>query len=236
MSELAADVVAKRLESIRARVTRAAEDAGRDPESVRVLAVTKGHTVDAVNIAAQLGLRDIGESRVQEAQAKSAAYDGAAVSWHMIGHLQRNKARVAASLFHTVHSVDGVALATALARHRAPEAAPLRVYVEVELTGITGRSGVSPPDARRLLAELRTLPRLEVDGLMTIAPPGPPEAAADCFSRLRDLGATLADREGIDLPGLSMGMSGDFEIAIANGATVIRLGRVLFGDQPGAGI
>jgi pyridoxal phosphate enzyme (YggS family) len=216
-------------------VTRAAHDAGRDPASIRVLAVTKGHDVSAVAVAAQLGLREIGESRVQEAQAKRAAYEGEAVSWQMIGHLQRNKARAAASLFDAVHSVDSVALATALDRNRAVETAPLRVFVEVELTGIPGRSGVSPADTPGLLAELRTLSRLEVDGLMTIAPPGPPEAAADCFSRLRDLRATLADRDGIDLPGLSMGMSGDFELAIASGATVIRLGRVLFGDPPGAG-
>jgi PLP dependent protein len=216
-------------------VTRAAESAGRDPASIRVLAVTKGHTVGAVTIAAQLGLRDIGESRVQEAQAKAAAYDGTAVSWHMVGHLQRNKARAAAILFDTVHSVDSLPLATALARHRGAAATPLRVFIEVELSGIAGRSGVSPNDVPQLLAELRTLPELEVEGLMTIAPPGPPELAADCFSRLHDLRAVVSDRQGIALPGLSMGMSGDFEVAIAHGATVIRLGRVLFGDPASPG-
>ena len=154
----------------------------------------------------------------------------------MIGHLQRNKARARRlPFFDTVHSVDGVALATALARNRGLETAPLRVFVEVELTGIPGRSGSHRRIRAGLLAELRTLSQLEVDGLMTIAPPGPPQAAADCFSRLRDLRAALADRDGIDLPGLSMGMSGDFELAIASGATVIRVGRVLFGDPPGAG-
>jgi pyridoxal phosphate enzyme (YggS family) len=235
MSELGADAVAERLESIRTRVTNAADAAGREASSIRVLAVTKGHSVDAVTIAAQLGLRDIGESRVQEAQAKSAAYEGAAVSWHMVGHVQRNKARAAAVLFDTVHSVDSAALATALARHRAAVPAPLRVFVEVELSGIAGRSGVSAQDAPALIAELRSLPELQLEGLMTIAPPGPPELAARCFSRLRDLRAAVADSRGIALPGLSMGMSGDFEIAIAHGATVIRLGRVLFGDPVGSG-
>ncbi len=227
--------VAKRLDSIRARLARAAESAGRDPASIRVLAVTKGHGVDAVRIAAELGLRDIGESRVQEAQGKRAAYDGAAVSWHMVGHLQRNKARAAAALFDTVHSVDSLALATALARHRTAEAAPLRVFVEVELTGIPGRSGVSSADAPALVAGLRELPELALEGLMTIAPPGAPEVAAACFARLRDLRDAVGEREGISLPGLSMGMSDDFDIAIAHGATVVRLGRALFGDVGGAG-
>ncbi|MDQ6855882.1 MAG: YggS family pyridoxal phosphate-dependent enzyme [Candidatus Dormibacteraeota bacterium] len=235
MSGLTAEVVTKRLESIQARVTRAAEDAGRDPASIGVLAVTKGHAVEAVAIAVQLGLRDVGESRVQEAEAKRAAYAGAPLSWHMIGHLQRNKARAAASLFDTVHSVDSLPLAAALARHRDTDAARLRVFVEVELTGIPTRSGVTPEDAPALLTELRAMPRLEVDGLMTIAPPGPPEVVAECFARLRDLRGTLADRDGIAGLGLSMGMSSDFEVAIAHGATVIRLGRALFGAPAGPG-
>jgi pyridoxal phosphate enzyme (YggS family) len=233
MTMLSADVVAQRLESVRARVARAAEEAGRDPLSVRLLAVTKGHPVEAVSIAARLRLTDVGESRVQEAQAKSAAYAGQAVRWHMVGHLQRNKARAAAALFDTVHSVDTVALAAALARQRAGSAAPLRVYVEVDLSGIPGRSGVSAQATPQLVTEVSALPELELEGLMTIAPPGPREVAASCFSRLRALRDEVAGRHGVALPGLSMGMSGDFELAIAHGATVIRLGRVLF-SEPGA--
>ncbi|HSP65676.1 MAG TPA: YggS family pyridoxal phosphate-dependent enzyme [Candidatus Deferrimicrobium sp.] len=234
MTDVSVEAVGDRLGSIRARVTRAAEDAGRDPASVRLLAVTKGHGAQAVAVAAQLGLRDVGESRVQEAQAKRAANQDPSLSWHMIGHLQRNKARLAASLFDTVHSVDGLALAAALARNRS-EAAAMPVFVEVELTGIPGRSGVQPGDAPALVEALRGLPQLELAGLMTIAPPGPPGAVADCFSQLRELASMLRERTAMALPGLSMGMSGDFEVAIAHGATIIRLGRALFGEPVGAG-
>ena len=235
MSEPGAAEVAERLEKVRGRVRRAAQAAGRDPASIQLLAVTKGHGVDAVATASSLGLRDIGESRVQEAQAKRAAFSGGGVSWHMIGHLQRNKARAAATLFDVVHSVDSAPLALALARPRSGAPYPLRVFVEVELTGIAGRTGATPDETPALLDELRALPELEVVGLMTIAPPGAPELADDCFGRLRRLRDELRDREGMALDGLSMGMSDDFEIAIANGATVIRLGRVLFGDRPVAG-
>jgi len=230
MTTLSTDLVAHRLDLVRARVARAADEAGRELSSIALLAVTKGYPVAAVMIAAELGLRDMGESRVQEAQAKIDEYTGAPVSWHMVGHLQRNKARVAAALFHTLHSVDSAALASALARHRAQEAEPLRVYVEVDLSDIPGRSGVSPESAFALVNEVDAFSELRLEGLMTIAPPGPLDIAAACFARLGELRADIADRRGISLPGLSMGMSGDFETAIAHGATVIRLGRVLFGE------
>jgi pyridoxal phosphate enzyme (YggS family) len=235
VTDLALDAIADRLGAVRARVARAAETAGRDPASVLLLAVTKGHGVDAVTAAARLGLGDVGESRVQEAQAKIDAYRGAALSWHMVGHLQRNKAGAAARLFDTVHSVDSAALAGVLARHRPGDRPPLRVFVEVELTGIAGRSGVTPAAAAALLTHVRGLPALAVRGLMTIAPPGSAEAASACFARLHQLRAVLEHDQGFSLPGLSMGMSNDFEVAIAHGATVIRLGRVLFGDRPGGG-
>jgi PLP dependent protein len=235
VSERLAHAIAERLEKVRGRVSRAAEDARRDPATITLLAVTKGHPVSAVEIAVSLGLRNVGESRVQEAQAKHLAYDGGEVSWHMIGHVQRNKARVAAELFDVVHSVDSVALASALARHRAGASTPLRVYVEVELTGIPGRSGVQAGAVAALVGELRTVAALEVIGLMTIAPQGEPEAAAACFARLRELRDMLRDRHGMALEGLSMGMSDDFESAIAHGATIIRLGRVLFGDRAALG-
>lgn len=236
MSEdVPANAVAERLAVVRGRVKRAAEAAGRDPGSIQLVAVTKGHTVAAVETAASLGLLDIGESRVQEAKAKRSAFHGGEVRWHMIGHLQRNKARAAASLFDTVHSVDSAALAADLARHRRGATTPLRVFIEVELTGIPGRSGVASAGAPALLEELRSLAELEAAGLMTIAPPAAPVAAADCFARLRALRDALVEQTGMALDGLSMGMSDDFEIAIAHGSTHIRLGRVLFGDPPSRG-
>ncbi len=229
-----ATLVAERLELVRGRVRQAAEAAGRDPASVQLLAVTKGHTIDVIETAVSLGLHDIGESRVQEAQAKRAALTGGAVTWHMIGHVQRNKAGAAARLFDTVHSLDSVALATALARHR-DGSTPLRAFIEVELTGMPGRTGVAPGEAPALLDEVRRLPSLEAVGLMTVAPPGGADVAAECFARLRGLRDTLRSRDGATLDGLSMGMSDDFEVAVAHGATVIRLGRVLFGQPPGLG-
>ncbi len=226
--------LAERLASVSERIRRAAEDAGRDPADVRVLAVTKGHPVEAIEDALSLGLREIGESRVQEAQAKRAQLAGRDISWHMIGHVQRNKARSAAELFDTVHSVDDAALAAALAAHRPAGAAPLRVLIEVEMTGITGRNGVTPDGAAGLLEVLRGLPALDPVGLMTIAPPDDPAAARTCFARLRDLRDRLRNGGG-SLGELSMGMSDDYEIAVAEGATMLRLGRVLFGDRAVSG-
>jgi PLP dependent protein len=228
-------MVAHRLASISRGVESAARRAGRDPAAVRLVAVTKGHPAGAIEAAASLGLRDIGESRVQEALAKSEAVGRRGLDWHMIGHLQRNKAKQAAALFDTVHSVDSVTLAADLARHRdLLGGSRLRVLIEVELSGLPGRAGVLPAEAAGLVAAARDLAALDVVGLMTIAPPGPPEAAERCFSTLRDLRDAIRARHGIELDELSMGMSDDFEVAVAQGATIIRLGRALFGD-PSAG-
>jgi pyridoxal phosphate enzyme (YggS family) len=224
--------LATRLRDVRARVDAAAHAAGRRPAEVTVLAVTKGHPYSVVAAALDLGLADIGESRVQETEVKQASLPGRGITWHMVGHVQRNKARAAARLFDVVHSVDSIALAAALDRHRPAASPPLRVLIEVDLTGIDGRSGANPADAPGLLAAAAALPRLRPVGLMTIAPPGSPAAARACFARLRILRDDLAAATGLPMPELSMGMSDDFEAAVAEGATVLRLGRVLFGDRP----
>lgn len=232
----ATDMLAQRLASINRRVDSAARRAGRDPAAVRVVAVTKGHSAGAIEAAAALGLRDIGESRVQEAVAKHEAIGHCGLDWHMIGHLQRNKARAAASLFDTVHSVDSVALAAELARHRdLLDGSRLRVLIEVDLSGLPGRAGVLPADVAGLVAAVRDQAALAVVGLMAIAPPGSPDAAERCFSSLRGLRDAIRAGEGVALDELSMGMSDDFEIAIAEGATIIRLGRALFGDPSTGG-
>jgi pyridoxal phosphate enzyme (YggS family) len=231
----APELLAARLASIRERVERAALTAGRDPGAIRLLAVTKGHPAGSIEVAVALGLHDIGESRVQEAQAKRAAIAAPGVRWHMIGHLQRNKARVAAALFDTVHSVDSAALAAELDRHRKVRSTRLNVLIEVELTGLPGRTGVPPGDVAAVLDAVRGLQALEPVGLMTIAAPGPGAAAGLCFSRLRGIRDALRESHGVALEELSMGMSDDFEVAIAHGATIIRLGRALFGDRPAGG-
>jgi PLP dependent protein len=225
--------VASRLHQVRMRVGQAAERAGRDPAGVRLVAVTKGHPGAAIDWALRAGISDIGESRVQEAEAKKSKLADRAATWHMIGHVQRNKARTAATIFDVVHSVDSAPLAAALDRHRAADAARLPVLIEIELTGIAGRGGVPADAAAALLTEVLGLPRLEPVGLMTIAPPGSPDAARDCFARLLALRDRLRDDHSITLAELSMGMSDDFEIAVAEGSTMVRLGRVLFGERAG---
>ncbi|MDQ2961241.1 MAG: YggS family pyridoxal phosphate-dependent enzyme [Candidatus Dormibacteraeota bacterium] len=210
-----------------------------------LLAVTKGHPAAAVEAAVAAGLRDIGESRVQEALAKQAAVDCAhagagadgeldrqRLRWHLIGHLQHNKAKVAAAVFDTVQSLDSVRIASALAGHRADGATPLRVFLEVEMTGLPSRTGIPPDQLDALAAAVSALPRLELVGLMTVAAPGPEAATRALFSRLRDLRDSLRRRHAVPLDELSMGMSDDFEVAVEEGATLVRLGRVLFGDRP----
>ncbi|MEO8899099.1 MAG: YggS family pyridoxal phosphate-dependent enzyme [Candidatus Dormibacter sp.] len=228
-----AQLLAARLQGVRERVRQVAEHAGRDPATVRIVAVTKGHPASTVDAALEAGVPDIAENRVQEAEAKRAELGDRAVTWHMVGHVQRNKARSAAATFDVVHSIDSARLATALDRHRGAAAARMRVLIEVDLTGIPGRSGVGTDAASALLTALNELPALEPIGLMTIAPPGSPDTARDCFARLRGLRDRLHGEQGFPLPELSMGMSDDFEIAIAEGSTMVRLGRVLFGDRGG---
>lgn len=227
------DELASRLDGVRARVRVAAEGAGRDAAAIRVMAVTKGLPAVTVATVLRAGLTDIGENRVGEAQAKQAELPHNRATWHMVGHVQRNKAGAAAAIFDVVHSVDSARLAAALDRHRATQADRLPVFIEVELSGIAGRSGVSPAAASALLAQVIQMRRLEPVGLMTIAPPGSPDAARDCFVQLRTLRDRLRDEQGLPLAELSMGMSDDFEIAVAEGATVVRLGRVLFEDVHG---
>lgn len=227
----AGHTLADRLAAVRGRIDAAAERSGRDAHAVRILAVTKGHPASVITDAAEAGLRDIGESRVQEAGAKRAALPDLDARWHLVGHLQRNKARRAAGVFDAVHSIDSLAVARELDRHREGHP-PLEVLVEVDFTGMARRTGVSEAEAGTLLMGLTALRRLHVTGLMTVAAPGPLTEASATFARLRVLRDRLVDEAGMGLPELSMGMSEDFEAAVAEGATIVRLGRVLFGDRP----
>jgi pyridoxal phosphate enzyme (YggS family) len=218
---------------VRARVAGAARKAGRDPAGVKLLAVAKGFPADRVREAAEAGQLAFGENRVQEAQAKIAALP--ALEWHLIGQLQRNKARLACELFAAIHSVDRADLAQALARHAEALGRRVRVLVQVNIDEEPQKGGVAPADAPALAGEIASLPALELAGLMAIPRPQPdPEAMRPAFARLRRL------REEIRLqaPGsppleeLSMGMSDDFEIAIQEGATIVRIGSAIFGERP----
>jgi pyridoxal phosphate enzyme (YggS family) len=229
-------ILNERLESIQGRLARAAERAGRVPESVRLLAVTKGFPASVVREALSLGLREFGENRVQEADMKIlevGAAGAAGPRWHLIGHLQRNKAKRAVALFDEIHSLDSEDLVAEVARRAAAEGRVLTSYIEVNTSGDPGKHGVSPEGAPALLERAAQEPSLRLAGLMTIGPlHGGPEGARASFralARLRDA-ARNAGSLGPDA-GLSMGMSDDFEIAIEEGATIVRVGSALFGAR-----
>jgi PLP dependent protein len=229
---LVPDTPLARLGLVRERIVAAAERAQRDPRGVRLIAVSKGVDAQRIDAALAAGVTDIGENRVQEAEVKQAAVSRPA-TWHMLGHVQRNKASKVAALFDVVHSVDSERLLTALAERRDAARAPLTALIEVELTGIDTRSGVSEQEVAPLLRSAETASGLRVVGLMTIAPPGESgEAARPFFERLRLLRDSVQAATGRPLPELSMGMSDDFEVAVEEGATMVRIGRAVFGARP----
>ena len=202
-----------------AGIRRRIEAAGGDPERVRILAVTKGHGIDAVEAAVAAGLPDVGESYAQELAAKADAVD-AAVRWHFIGGLQRNKVRMVAPFVHLWQSVDRLSLAGEIAR-RSPGAA---VLVQVNVSGQEQQGGC-PPERVASVADGCTDLGLEVRGLMAIGPQGPDHVVRAAFRRVRE----LADQHG--LPERSMGMTGDLEAAVAEGSTMVRIGTALFGPR-----
>ncbi len=223
--------VADRLEAVRARIDAAVRRADRDPDEVRLIAVTKGATAARVDEAIAAGVEDIGENRIQEAAEKQREVRNGA-RWHLIGHLQTNKAGRAAALFDFVHSVDSKRIADALSAHRPAGRDPIGVLIEVELTGLPARSGVAESDVEALVQELVNVPAIHVMGLMTIAPFSQnPDDARATFTRLRHVRDHMEHVTGWALPELSMGMSNDFEIAIEEGATMVRIGRAIFGER-----
>lgn len=223
--------IADNLAGIQRRMLAAGERAGRAPGTVRLMGVTKTQPAAAVREAVEAGLRLFGESKIQEAKVKIPECPAAA-EWHFIGHLQSNKAREAARWFGMVQSVDSLALATELNQRAEQQARELPILLEVNVAGEASKFGY-PPD--RLLAELEdlnALPRLAIHGLMAIPPHGAhPEKSRPYFQRLAGLRRDCEDRLGAPLPELSMGMSGDFEVAIEEGATLIRVGTALFGAR-----
>jgi PLP dependent protein len=222
----------ERLERVRERVERATERSGRPPGAVRLVAVTKGVPAAQVAAALALGVADLGENRVQEARDKVAALGRGAARWHLVGHLQGNKAGRALELFDRLHSLDSAELARALSERASATGRPaLPVLVEVNVAGEAAKHGVTPDGAEALVAAVRGLPGLVVDGLMTVGPRVErPDEARPAFARLRGLRDAIAAALGCPLPELSMGMSGDFEAAIAEGATMVRLGTAIFGS------
>jgi pyridoxal phosphate enzyme (YggS family) len=238
------ETIDSNLAAVRQRLAAAARRAGRSPEEITLVAVTKTVPLSSVLLAYELGLRDFGENRVQEAEAKiaSARQQAADVRWHLVGHLQTNKAKAAVELFDCIQSVDSLHLAEALDRRAQAAGRRLPVLLEVNVSGETSKSGFTVagtmqtlqreallPAVERLLA----LPHLDVQGLMTLAPlVSDPEQARPYFRALRQLRDELQQRfPQTNWRHLSMGMTDDFEVAIEEGATMVRLGRAIFGER-----
>jgi pyridoxal phosphate enzyme (YggS family) len=218
---------------VRARIAEAAQRAGRSPDEITLVAVSKTKPVELVKIAYNLGVTDFGENRVQEALPKIAAFSPPGLRWHMIGHLQSNKASKVAGMFAMVHSVDRVHLAQMLNRHAGMQETRLPVLLEVNVAGEASKEGMALDEALSIARQVVALPQLEVQGLMTMAPLV--EDASEVrwvFQRLR----TLRDQLQQELPDvrwqhLSMGMTNDFPIAVEEGATIVRVGRAIFGER-----
>jgi pyridoxal phosphate enzyme (YggS family) len=207
------------------RIRKAAERAGRSPNSIQLVAVTKTVAPDRIQEAAACGVKHIGENRVQEAVSKREALATANLTWHFIGHLQTNKAKKVVENFDCVHSVDRLEAAEALAR-QATNRSPLPILVEVKLQDEPNKSGASESELAALISSIRRFESLDLRGLMAVPPPADePEQVRPFFRRLR----TLAQDFG--LAELSMGMTHDFEIAVEEGATMVRIGTGLFGAR-----
>ena len=221
------------LTDVKARIAAACKRAGRSPDDVEIIAVTKTHGAEVVKEAWEAGLRIVGENKVQEAAWKKPA-SVTGPMWHLIGHLQSNKVRKALELFDFFHSVDTVALADRMNQIAVDMGASPHILLEVNVSGEKSKSGMKPEDVCDVLSHIaQDCPRLTVEGLMTMAPFSEnPEDARPCFRRLRELRDEAEKSLGIGLPRLSMGMSGDYEVAVEEGATWVRLGTVLFGERP----
>jgi pyridoxal phosphate enzyme (YggS family) len=217
--------IGARIASVRARITAAAARAGRDPASVTLIGISKTHPPAMIEAAVRAGLRDIGENRVQEAVPKIAALERSsdAPRWHLVGHLQTNKAAAALRHFDILHGVDSEHLGRALS---ARASAPVAVLLEVNVAEEQSKFGVPPTLAPRLAERLGSLPNLDLRGLMTVAPQtDDPEEVRPVFRALSEL------RDAIGLRDLSMGMTDDFEVAVEEGATFVRVGRAIFGAR-----
>jgi pyridoxal phosphate enzyme (YggS family) len=216
---------------VRSRISHAAIAAGRDPGAVVLVAVTKAKTAEYVRAAATAGVTDFGENYLQEALAKMDQLGDLRLRWHFIGSIQSNKTRAIADRFDWVHSVDRLNIGQRLSEQRAFHAAPLNVCIQVALEHESRKGGVAPIHLAKLAAGLAELPRLRLRGLMCVPPPQPDaEAMRPAFARLRGLLEEL-NAGGFKLDTLSMGMSADFEAAIAEGATMVRIGTALFGNR-----
>jgi pyridoxal phosphate enzyme (YggS family) len=224
----------KRLQNVKERIENAARACGRDPETVRLVAVSKTIPTDRVKQAIQAGVAILGENYVQEARAKFNDLATYPASWHFIGHLQSNKAKYAVRLFDLIHSVDKLKLAREIDKQANKINKVQEILIQVNISEETSKSGVDVEDAHNLIKDISLLENLSVKGLMTMPPYfNEPEKVQPYFSALRGLRDHLEQQDlfNVTLSELSMGMTGDFEVAIQEGATLVRIGTAIFGKR-----
>jgi pyridoxal phosphate enzyme (YggS family) len=225
------DEIAGNLERVRSQIADGAKKSGRSLHEIELIAISKTHEAEKVRAALDAGQQVFGESRVQEARAKIPLLPSTA-RWHFVGRLQKNKIRHALPLFELFHSVDSIELARELNRVASEEGLRPRILLEVNVAGEASKIGFGPDSLRAEMETLLELPRLNIEGLMTIPPLAPEaEASRQYFSALRDLRDQFATEFQVKLPALSMGMSGDFLVAIEEGATLVRVGTAIFGKR-----
>ncbi len=230
--ELGPSAIAANVAAVRERIAQAADRAKRKPEEITLIAVSKGVSAEAIREAWGAGVRHFGESRVQEWESKAPQLEDLDAIWHLVGHLQRNKAARAIHLFHTIDSLDSLPLAQRLDA-AAGDGRRIPVLLEIRLDPRSTKAGCEPAEAARMAEGLLLLPHLEWRGLMTIPPLAEdPESARAVFRRLREIRDGLSRQFGTPLAELSMGMSGDFEVAVEEGATQVRIGTAIFGSRP----
>jgi len=225
--------IAENLKTVQDRIAFAAARAGREPSSVTLVVVSKTVDLERIREAVAAGAAVLGENRVQEAKEKIEAL-GPIAAWHLIGHLQTNKAKYAVRLFDLIHSVDTIGLARELDRQAAKNNKVQDILVEVNIAGEEQKAGVAVKDAPVLVREAAILRNLRIRGLMTMPPYSEdPEASRPYYRKLRELAASIGRDEipGVSMGALSMGMSGDYEVAISEGATMVRVGTAVFGER-----
>ena len=225
--------IADNLKTVMDRIASAAKSSGRDLPSVKLVVVTKTVGVDRIREAVDAGASILGENRVQEAKEKIEKL-GPIASWHLIGHLQTNKAKYAVKLFYLIHSVDSLELAKEIDKQAAKIGKVQDVLIEVSISGEASKSGVEPENAAALIKDAAKLKNISIKGLMTIPPISDnPQDSRPYFKKLRELSESVARENipGVSMKELSMGMSGDFEVAIEEGATMVRVGTAIFGKR-----
>lgn len=226
-------MIAENLVEVRERISRAIQKSGREPDSARLITVSKQISVDRIEEARAAGAVVFGENKIQEAIPKIEQMGAEGIFWHFIGHLQKNKIKFLDERFDLIHSVDSFEVAEKIAKHYHSENRVQRILLQVNVSGEAAKFGMEPKELEKQMAEFFQLQGIQVEGLMTIPPfDSDPENSRRHFSRLRELREQYEKQNGLPLNELSMGMSNDFEVAVEEGATLVRVGTAIFGPRP----